>query len=187
VLIADEGMAVHTRVASRNAAELVLRAIDRPEVAKGQLYNAGDDVQYTVRQWVELLAERLGADLELVSVPSAVAPWVKAMYVPTSVSLGDHSLFETAKARHELGYRDVVDVRAAIDELLAWYEVNPVDPATSPAFVDSFDYQLEDALLARWTEVAAELRSTHGSDVPDDVHPMAHPKQAGELADQKGR
>jgi nucleoside-diphosphate-sugar epimerase len=187
LLIADEGMAVHSRVAARNAAELVLRAIDQPDVAKGQLYNAGDDVQYTVRQWVELLVDGLGASLEIVSVPSSVAPWVKAMYVPTSVSLGDHSLLDTAKARQELGHRDVVTVRSAIDELLAWFEDNPVDPTTSSAFVDRFDYELEDALLARWSGVVSELRSTLAHDVPADVHPMAHPKQAGQLIDQRGR
>ena len=187
LLIADEGMAVHSRVAARNAAELVLRAIDRPEAAKGQLYNAGDDVQFTVRQWVELLVERLGASVRIVSVPSAAARWVKAMYVPTSVSLGDHSLLDTAKARQELGYRDVIDVRAAIDELVAWFEENPVDPASSPAFVDRFDYQLEDALLARWSTVLSELRSTVSREVPADVHPMAHPTQPGQLIDQRGR
>src|SRR5581483_2874652 len=82
LVIADEGMAIHTRVAARNAAESVLRAVDRPAAAKGRRFNVGDDIQYSVRQWVELLVERLGAEVEIVSVPSALAPWVKAMYVP---------------------------------------------------------------------------------------------------------
>jgi nucleoside-diphosphate-sugar epimerase len=187
LLIPDEGLAIHSRVAARNAADVVLRSIDRPEVAKGQRYNVGDDVQYSIRQWVELLVERLGAAAEIVSVPSAVAPWVKAMYVPTSTSLGDHNLLDTAKARQELGYRDVIDVRSAIDELLAWFRDNPVDPARSPSFVDCFDYALEDALLESWARVVRRLRAAHGWDLPADVHPMPHPKLAGGLADQKGR
>ncbi|HEY1974760.1 MAG TPA: hypothetical protein VGH89_42905, partial [Pseudonocardia sp.] len=116
LLIADEGMAVHSRVAARNAAALALRVIDRPDVARGQRFNAGDDVQYSVRQWIELLLERLGVELDMVSVPSAVAPLVKAMYVPTSVSLADHALFDTAKARYLLDHHDVVSVRDGIDE-----------------------------------------------------------------------
>lgn len=187
LLIPDEGLAIHSRVAARNAAEVVLRSIDRPQVAKGQRYNVGDDVQYSIRQWVELLVERLGVAAEIVSVPSAVAPWVRAMYVPTSVSLGDNNLLDTAKARRELGYRDVIDARAAVDELLAWFGDNPVDPARSPSFVDFFDYALEDALLESWAQVARQLRAAHGRDLPADVHPMPHPKSAGELADQKGR
>ncbi len=187
LLIADQGHAVQSRVAAHNAAEFVLRAIDRAVAAKGQLYNVGDDLQYSVRQWVELLLERLGSTAQIVSVPSEVAPWVKAMYVPTSVSLGEHSLFDTSKARHELGYRDVVGVRDGIDELLAWYRANPVDPTRSPAFVDSFDYDTEDALLRSWPTVAAQLRDRVAQRVPDGVHPMAHPTRAGQLTDQKGR
>jgi hypothetical protein len=187
LLIADEGMAVHSRVAARNAAALLLRVVDRPHVAKGQLYNAGDDVQYSVRQWVELLCERMGASPEIVSVPSAVAPLVKAMYVPTSVSLADHAVFGTGKARYELGHRDVIGVREAVDELLAWYAANPVDPERSPSFVDAFDYALEDRLLAAWSEAVSGLRRSVGQEVPDEVHPMAHPKRAGMAVDQRGR
>jgi nucleoside-diphosphate-sugar epimerase len=187
LLIADEGMAVHTRVAARNAAALLLRIIDQPRVAKGQLYNAGDDVQYSVRQWVELLCERLGASPEIVSVPSVVAPLVKARYVPTSMTLADHAVFDTAKARYELRYRDVIGVRDAIDELLDWYEANPVDPARSPAFVDDFDYSFEDRLLATWSGAVSRLRADLAQDLPDEVHPMAHPKRAGMSVDQRGR
>ena len=193
LLIADEGLAVHSRVAAANAAALVLTVIDHPELAKGQIYNAGDEVQYSVRQWVELLIERLGAagqvdaDVEIVSVPSAVAPLVKAMYVPTSVSLADHALFDTAKARYQLGHRDAVGTRDALDELLAWYGDNPVDPATSPAFVDAFDYDGEDVLLDAWSSAVADLRGVIAQEVPGEVHPMAHPKLSGAPVDEKGR
>jgi dTDP-D-glucose 4,6-dehydratase len=186
LLVADEGMAIHSRVAARNAAESILRAVDRPEVANGKRYNVGDDVQYSVRQWVELLLDRMNATADIVSVPSTLAPWVKAMHVPTSVSLGDHNLLDTALIRQDLGYRDVVDIRAGVDELLGWYAANPVDPATSPAFVDRFDYDAEDALVAGWTRALDELRGP-GLEVPDDVHPMAHPKHAGAGVDQRGR
>jgi nucleoside-diphosphate-sugar epimerase len=189
LLVADEGLAVHSRVAAANAAALVLRVIDHPELAKGQRYNAGDEAQYSVRQWVELLVERLGAesDVEIVSVPSAVAPLVKAMYVPTSVSLADHALFDTAKSRYQLGHRDVVGIRDAVDELLAWYRDNPVDPATSPAFVDAFDYDGEDALLEAWAGAVIDLKGVIAQEVPGEVHPMAHPKRAGTAVDEKGR
>ncbi|HEY1970252.1 MAG TPA: hypothetical protein VGH89_20025, partial [Pseudonocardia sp.] len=69
----------------------------------------------------------------------------------------------------------------------AWYELNPVDPARFPAFVDAFDYRAEDALLAAWASAVSQLRARIVQDVPDEVHPMAHPKQAGRQVDQRGR
>jgi nucleoside-diphosphate-sugar epimerase len=187
LFIPDEGLALHERVAARNAAELLLRAVDQPDRSKGQRYNAGDEYQYSVRQWVELLLLTLGADVELVSVPSAVAPWVRAMYLPTVGSVSDHALLDTSKARYELGMRDVIDVRRAVEELVEWYDRHPVDEAKSPGFVDSFNYPLEDKLLALWRIAAIELNHSVCQELPADQHPMAHPKQAGVLSDQKGR
>jgi nucleoside-diphosphate-sugar epimerase len=187
ILIPDNGLALHSRVSAENAAELLLRAIDQPMISKGNRYNAGDAQQYTVRQWVELLLEGLGATAELVSVPSAIAPWVRAMYSPTSGSISDHNLLDTAKARYELGMRDVIGIRPAVRQLLDWYHRNPVDEANTPAFVDRFDYDLEDTLIASWATASAELARIAHQPLPGDVHPMAHPKQAGELSDGKGR
>lgn len=187
ILIPDEGLAVHSRVSAENAAALLLRAIDQPDISKGQRYNAGDERQYTIRQWVELLLEGLDATADLISVPSAIAPWVRAMYSPTSGSISDHTLLDTSKARYELGMRDVIDVRQSVRQLVDWYERNPVDEANSPAFVDRFDYPLEDALIASWVRASTELRRVAHQDVPDDVHPMAHPTEAGQLSDERGR
>jgi len=187
ILIPDEGNALHGRVAAENAAELILRAIDRPATSKGKRYNAGDDQQYTVRQWVELLLEGLGANADLLSVPSSIAPWVRAMYSPTSGSISEHTMLDTAKARYELEMQDVIGVREAVAALLQWYERNPVDEANSPAFVDQFDYAREDALVESWAGYSNEIRRAIDPSIPDDVHPMAHPKKAGELTDQKGR
>jgi nucleoside-diphosphate-sugar epimerase len=187
LFIPDEGLALHERVAARNAAELLLRAIDQPERSKAQRYNAGDERQYSVRQWVELLLEALGADLELISVPSAVVPWVRAMYLPTANSISDHALLDTSRARYELGMRDVIGIREAVEELVAWYVRHPVDEAKAPAFVDTFNYELEDKLLSTWRDASATLHNTVRQALPADEHPMAHPKSAGALSDQKGR
>ena len=187
LFIPDEGLALQGRVAARNAAELLLRAIDQPDQAKGQRYNASDERQYSVRQWVELLLEALGVQAELVSVPSAVAPWVRAMYLPTAGSVANHTLLDTSKARYELGMRDVIGVREAVAELVEWYERNPVDEANSPAFVDRFDYALEDKLRAIWHDHSVDVYTQTRQELPDDEHPMAHPKSAGVPSDQKGR
>ncbi|EHB58757.1 NAD-dependent epimerase/dehydratase [Mycolicibacterium rhodesiae JS60] len=187
LFIPDEGLALQGRVAARNAAELLLRAIDQPERAKGQRYNAGDERQYSVRQWVELLLEALGASPELVSVPSSVVPWVRAMYLPTAGSVANHTMLDTSKARYELGLRDVIGIREAVAEIVEWYERHPVDEANAPAFVDKFDYALEDRLLAIWHDRSADVYTQARQELPEDEHPMAHPKSVGVLNDQKGR
>lgn len=187
LFIPDEGLALQGRVAARNAAELLLCAIDQPDRAKGQRFNAGDEHQYTVRQWVELLLDALGADPELVSVPSSVVPWVRAMYLPTAGSVANHTLLDTSKARYELGLRDVIGIREAVAEIVEWYEQHPVDEANSPAFVDKFDYALEDKLVSLWHDRSADVYTQARQELPADEHPMAHPKSAGVLSDQKGR
>lgn len=188
LLVPDDGLAVHSRGGARNMAEFILLAIDRPDVAKGQVYNCADDIQYSVRQWVEFIIERMGASAEIVSVPSAVAPAVKAMYVPTSVSLCDHSLLDTSKARAELGYRDVVTAREAVDELVKWHGANPImDPTAYPALVDRFDYQMEDQLIEAWQRAVEVVRSSVEQVIPDEVHPMPHPKKPNQGVDEKAR
>jgi hypothetical protein len=156
-------------------------------MGKGQRFNAGDRSQYTVRQWVELLLNALGATAELVSVPSSIAPWVRAMYSPTAGSISDQTLLDTAKARYELGVSDVIDVYSAVEKLVAWYRAHPVDEANSPAFVDRFDYASEDTLADLWASTSRDLKEAVGQTLPEDVHPMAHPKEARVLSDQRGR
>ena len=71
----------------RNLATFALRAIDRPEISRGQIYNCADDVQYSVRQWVELAVAATGGTLEIISVPSAVAPLFRGSFVPTAATI----------------------------------------------------------------------------------------------------
>lgn len=187
ILIPDEALALHGRVSAENATALLLRAVDQPDASMGQRCNAGDERQYTVWQWVELLLDAFDATVDFLSVPSAVAPWVRAMYSPKSRSIGDHNLPDTSNARCELGMRDVTDVRQAVRWLVDWFERNPVDEANAPGFVDEFDYALEDALTTSCGSASGELKRIAHQEVPADVHPMAHPKDAGQLSDERGR
>jgi nucleoside-diphosphate-sugar epimerase len=188
MILPDGGLAIFTRAAGRNLAQFTLLAIDRPEVAAGQIYNCADDAQYTARQFTELLLDILGADIEIVSVPAAVSPYFKAVYIPTAGSLCDHILLDTAKARAELGYRDVVTPREALEESVAWYREHPVDPdRTIPAFVDRFDYELEDTIIDAWLGAVDDLGRRIEQPTTEDVHPMPHPKQANRAIDEKTR
>jgi nucleoside-diphosphate-sugar epimerase len=185
VVITDEGLALHTRGAARNLAEFTLLAVDRPEASRGQIYNCGDDVQYNVRQWVELAAEAVGVEFEVLSLPSRIAPWLQGIFVPHPMTIVKQAVLDTSKARNELGYRDVVTPAQALADSVAWYRENPDHAATSPAFVDRFDYELEDKLIETYQRFAEEVGLSMGVDMPDEVHPMAHPKKLGD--DHRGR
>jgi nucleoside-diphosphate-sugar epimerase len=188
MILPDGGLAVFTRAAGRNLAQFTLLAIDRPDVAAGQIYNCADDTQYSVRQFTELLLDVLGAEMEIISVPSAVSPYFKAVYIPTAGSLCDHILLDTAKARAELGYTDVVTPRQVLEESVAWYREHPVEPDRRiPAFVDRFDYELEDTIIDAWLGVVDDLGRRIEQPATQDEHPMPHPKQANRAVDEKTR
>jgi hypothetical protein len=145
-------------------------------------------VQLTLRQWVQVILEGMGAEVELVDVPAVIAPHFKAVYLPNSEHMTTHCVFDTAKVRSVLGYRDVVGPVAALHESVAWWQSHPVDPVNPPAaFVDRFDYALEDAVMQAWMDASATLMRAQPQPAVPEVHPMPHPKEAGRLADQRGR
>lgn len=188
ILVPDEGLAIHSRGAARNMASAVLSAIDQPQVSAGQVYNCADDVQYNVRQWVELIASCMSAEIEVAGIPAAVAPMVKAVHIPSTMSVCDQMILDTGKVRGQLGYHDVVSPKQALMELVEWYAAHPIAPTDHPAgFVDTFDYPLEDRLLVSWKEVVGRFAERFEQQVPADVHPMPHPRAANLLVDEKAR
>jgi nucleoside-diphosphate-sugar epimerase len=188
VIVTDDGLELHTRGAARNLAEILLCAIDRPAVARGQVYNAGDDDQFNVHQWVEMAVDAIGADIEIVSVPSQLAPILRGAFVPSAQSIYGQALLDTSKVREQLGYRDVISPRDALRESLEWYQTHPiVDLTAFPAFCDPFNYDLEDWLIEHWAAFREEVATRGDLSLPAQVHPMPHPKQVGQPLDEKAR
>jgi nucleoside-diphosphate-sugar epimerase len=185
MILPDDGLWIISRCAARNAAEVVLRIVDRREVAAGQAYNCADDTQYTLRQWAELVNDFAGGELEFVGIPSLLAPSAMAEWLAPGSR--PHMIVSTRKAREELGYRDVVQPLDAMRETVEWLQRNPVTTAAYPMYPARFDYALEDRLLASWA-AAVERVSSEAPDRPlDQAHPMPHPKAPSLHADERGR
>jgi hypothetical protein len=177
VLLPDGGRTVHSRGAARNLAEFLLLAVDQPEVAAGEVFNCADDVQLSLRQWVRAVLGAMGAEVDLVAVPAEVAPAFQAIYLPYPLHLAEHCILDTTKARHLLGYADVITPRDAVAESVAWYPANPVDDASlPPAFVDRFDYGFEDPLIGAWRWAAASMLAGVLQPTPDEMRPTPGPK-----------
>jgi nucleoside-diphosphate-sugar epimerase len=187
MILPDGGFQIHTRCAARNAAAFVLTAIDRPDVAGGQVYNCGDPLSWSLRQWVEAITGLLGAHLEIVSIPSDIAVEAATTLLPLANTTATHCLVSTEKAQRQLGYEPVVQPIDALAEVVSWYSSIPgFDPASSPSFTDRFDYASEDALIAEYRAAVGRITDAVEQQPQPPVHSMAHPRSPG-LSDHRGR
>jgi hypothetical protein len=185
MILPDDGLWIISRCAARNAAEVVLRIVDRREVSTGQSYNCADDVQYTLRQWAEMVNDFAGGELEFVGIPSLLAPSAMAEWLAPGSR--PHMIVSTRKAREELGYRDVVHPSAAIQETVEWLQHNRVTTAGYPTYPGRFDYELEDTLIASWARAVERVSEEAPDEPPELAHPMPHPKAPSLAADERGR
>jgi nucleoside-diphosphate-sugar epimerase len=187
MILPDGGFQIHSRCAARNAAAFVLAAVDRPEAAAGEIYNCGDPLNWSLRQWAETIVRQLGAQLEMISMPSEIAVEAATTLLPLANTTATHCIVSTEKARLELGYRPVVDPIDALGEVLAWYEADSaVDPGASPSLTDRFDYRTEDALIEQYRAASDHIARAVEQHPAAPVHSMPHPTSPG-LLDHRGR
>ena len=184
IVLPEGGLSLVTRGYSENVAHAVLLAARQPAVAAGQIYNCADEVQFTLAQWVQIVAECMGAELEVVSVPDRFAHPARTLLLFNGPA--QHHVFDLYKVKSELGYRDRVPALAAMRRTVRWYQDNP--PTVGEEFEAELaaDYRTEDALIdiqrdaaARMAAVAHVEREFH--------HPYPHTKQPGLERDHRSR
>ncbi len=156
MIIADEGLTLHHQGYTENAAAALLLAIEHPERSAGTIFNIGDEEVLTVRQMIELCAEALGAELELISMPYdiAVPAWpLLAQPLPT------HRVLDLSLLHRQLGFRDVVPAREATKRTARWLADNrPLLGGTEEmVLTDPFDYAAEDLLIDSWLKARASV------------------------------
>jgi hypothetical protein len=185
MIVPDDGLWVISRCAARNAAGVVLRIVDQPQISAGQSYNCADEDQFTVRQWVQLVAAYAGGELDIVGIPSAVARSHLAELLAPGA--GPHMIVNTEKVRRELGYVEVVSAEDALRETVEWMVANPIDLADYPLYRAKFDYELDDLMIDRYRQAVDWLHREAPDEPPDPGHPMPHPKAPTLTADERGR
>ncbi len=183
IVLPDSGLTLITRGYSENMADAVLRAVDRPEAAGGQIYNCGDVHQLTLAQWVEVIAETMGARLEVLSVPGPLAYPARDLMIARRTS--HHQLMDMHKIRVELGYEDKVPVLDALAATIRHYQATPPVETEEMQANLAAHYATEDA-MATIVRRAVDALSAVGHIDPDYRHPYAHPKTPGER-DHQGR
>ena len=123
-----------------DVAEAVRLAVENPRAA-GEVYNVAEADGPDFEGWVQELARAAGwrGRIAVVDEPCP------APNLPRTMNLDQDLEMATAKIRRDLGYRETISRRAALERNVAWDREHPpkqVDPA-------QFDYAAEDAILSR--------------------------------------
>ncbi|MEM9620173.1 MAG: epimerase [Pseudomonadota bacterium] len=154
IVLPDAGLALNHHGCAANMAHAVLLSVDHEATARGQIYNCGDEKVMSLKQVVQICAEALDYDLEIISMPYDLAVCARPlMGQPWSA----HRVFDLSKIKQDLGYRDIVDPVAGLTDAARWYVDNPIGEYGEKVLQDPFDYAAEDALVAAWHNLRAHM------------------------------
>ncbi|MDH4143598.1 MAG: NAD-dependent epimerase/dehydratase family protein [Acidimicrobiia bacterium] len=183
IVLPDGGMAVISRGYTENVARAVLLAVDQAEASAGNIYNCGDEAQFTLAQWVQLICAEMDWDMEIVGVPADLA-WSTMDLLPLQ-SAPLHQLLDLHRLRADLGYRDAVPAVEAVGRVVRWHLEHP-GPRRGGREGDPLNYAAEDAQVALYRAYRAQMAEI--PHVTHEVHhPYPHPKQPGLERDHRRR
>ena len=158
IILPDGGLTLLSQGYVENLAHALLLAVDQPEAAAGQRFNAADDDCLSLRQIVEIVSATLGHSIDIVNVPYELAEATRPL---VQQPINTHRLFDTSNLRERLGYRDVIPARDAIGQNAQWLAAHPPTPGgiEEQILEDPFDYESEDAFVIAWKRAVATLPS----------------------------
>ena len=183
LIIPDSGLSLQSHGYAENMAYAVLMAVDKPEESRGEIYNVRDDKLITVRERIEIISRVMNHNWEYIDMPGKMAipswPYAYQLY---------HRVVDITKIKKQLGYRDLVPVEEGIRRTVNWLLSNPPEPGghTEQNLRDPFDYNAEDRFIEEFRKANARIAEIPFSLGPS-YHPMPHPKDPGQVRDQRGR
>lgn len=165
IILPEAGLTLHSYGYTQNLAHAVLLAVDKPEIAAGQIYNCGDQEILTLRQVVDIIAKSMNHDWEVITMPWELAIPARPLIMQP---LPTHRVVDISKLRHELGYRDAVKPAEALARTTSWLIEHPPEPGGMEEMVlqDPFDYAAEDQLIAAWRKALATIPDIEFSQEP---------------------
>jgi hypothetical protein len=163
MIVADGGLTLRTAGYGPNVGHALALVADNQGVAAGKIYNVADEHCLTTAQTISVLAEALDVEIELVSLPAALATPARPFLI------SEHTLHQQMgidAIRFELGYRDVTPAVEALGITARYLRDNPVarGSVTEQRLQDPFDYEAEDALIEAYrsaTTDALELANAY--------------------------
>lgn len=156
LIVPDGGLTVKSQAWVENAAHATLLAADRPERSIGNTYNVSDEKLFTIRQIAEIVADELGHQWEIVSLPQEVAPSTRPLLTSWSST---HRVLDIGPTIRDLGYRDLVKPEDAWRSAARWLADNPLERGGSveTRLQDPFEYSSEDSQYAIWNKYRQSL------------------------------
>ncbi len=139
VLLADDFAAWRgPRGYVENIAHAIALAATSDQAA-GRIYNICDEPCLSDLAWQTRIAEQMRWPGRFVVLPREQMP--KHLLQPGNAA--QHVVVSSERIRRELGYKEIVEIDAAIQRTAAWEQQNP-PPTVDP---EKFDYAAEDAAL----------------------------------------
>ena len=156
IIVADGGLSLSSFGYVENLAHALMLAVDQPEKAAGQIYNAADQDVLTIRQVIDVIAGSMGHEWEVISMPWEIATPARPLVAQPWTT---HRMVSTGKLEAELGYHDLVPPREALALTAAWLAENRPEPGGVEEMVlqDPFDYVAEDALIDSYRAAVARI------------------------------
>ncbi|OGO02674.1 MAG: hypothetical protein A2Y91_02840 [Chloroflexi bacterium RBG_13_54_8] len=185
VILPGGGIALVSRGYCDNVAHGILLAVDNPKASAGQIYNICDERPVYIREWIMLLSEIMNHQFEFVQIPfNLLTPGFRA--APTQSLFPFHRVMDVSKIKEQLGYRDVVPTRKALEMTVEWYMKNPLPPGgeVEQASGDPFDYAAEDRYIQIYKDGSEQIRQAFLQAPGTKVvwrHPYPHPQKKGDL------
>lgn len=128
ILLPNGGTAINQFVYIEDAAQALLAAIERPGASAGQAYNCGHARGVTNRGFVEICAELLDVDPEIVAIDENELDVARDTWDLNDLVFpfpDEHFLLDVSKIRRELGTESETPTRRMLEEYLAWWLTQP--------------------------------------------------------------
>jgi nucleoside-diphosphate-sugar epimerase len=156
IVLPDNGLTLNHSCHVQNAAHAVLLAVDHPEAARGQIYNCGDERLLTLRDWIEVIADALNYQFQIVSMPWEFAAPARPLIAQPWIT---HRVLDLTKLKTQLGYADVVAPERGLALTARWLKEHPLPPdgPDEKILQDPFDYRAEDELIAVWKALCEKM------------------------------
>ncbi len=151
VLLLDGGTLLIQPIAAADVARAALAALATP-AAGGAIYNIAGPDGVTTRRYYELIADLLGVELHVLSLPASL--WVAAH--PDRAPFAQHRLYSTTALTRDTGFTPGVSLRAMQEDTIRWLEENGAARSYAP---DDRETALIDGLRAGEAACVAHLSS----------------------------
>jgi 2'-hydroxyisoflavone reductase len=132
ILLPGGGQALNQFVYADDVARAIVAALERRDVAAGQAYNCTYARAITNRGWVELCADVLGLEAQIVPIDERELSVGADTVDLTNIVFpypDEHYVLEGTKLTRELGVEITTGNRRMLEEYAAWWNAAPEKPA----------------------------------------------------------